>query len=264
MYFTGSTSARKAAIFIFFLLLAFSAFSQVPDTTKGTLQFSGAVSITNIGFSLIPAFSLGDPAVIATIYTGGKRLSFEPEFRYSLEGKPWSFIFIWRYKLLRKENFQLTLGTHLPALNFISGMANTNGGQQEIIKARRFFPVAEMSPNYWINKNVSVGLYYQYAYGLEKELARHTNFISLRTNLGNIRLAGPYHLKMNPQVYYLRMDKNEGFYVTSNLAFARSSFPLSFSTAINRALQSDIAGRKFDWNVSLVYSFNTIYRRQSI
>lgn len=262
MYFSRYTSVRKAATFTFFLLLTVSTFSQQPDTAKGILQFNGAVTITNNGFSLIPAFSLGKPAAIVYLYVGGgKRFSFEPEFRYSLEGKPWSFIFIWRYKLIKKDKFQFSLGTHLPALNFISGIAVNNGTEQKIIKARRFFPVVELFPNHWINKDISVGIYYQYGYGLEKELARHTHFISLRTNFSNIRLPGPYLLKMNPQFYYLKMDKRDGFYVTSGLTLARSGSPLSVSAAMNKALQTDIAGKGFDWNVSLVYSFNTIYGR---
>jgi hypothetical protein len=261
MYFLRLASAIKAGIFTLFLLGAVTAFSQQADTTRGVLQFSGAVSITNNGFSLIPAFSLGKPAVMATLYAGGKRLSFEPEFRYSLEGKPWSFIFIWRYKVIKKDKFQFTLGTHLPALNFISANVPANGTDQEVIKARRFFPVVELFPSHRISRDINIGLYYQYAYGQEEELARHTQFISLRTSLANLRVAGPYHLKINPQLYYLKMDKRDGYYVTSSLSLARNRFPLSVSTAMNKALQTDIAGKKSDWNVSLVYSFNTSYGR---
>ena len=169
MRFFRYTYIRKSATLIY-LLLTHSAFSQ--DTTKRLLTFNGAVSITNNGFSLIPAFSLGKPAAIATFYVGGgKRFSFEPELRYSLGGKPWSFIFIWRYKFIKKDKFQFSLGTHLPALNFISDTINRNGVKHDIIKARRFFPVIELFPNYWVNKDISVGLYYQYGYGVEKELA---------------------------------------------------------------------------------------------
>jgi len=38
-------------------------------------------------------FTLGKPAAIFDLSVGNERLAFEPQFRFSLEGKPWSFIF---------------------------------------------------------------------------------------------------------------------------------------------------------------------------
>jgi len=35
----------------------------------------------------------------------GKRLSFDPMFRFSLEGKPWTFIFWFRYQVLNNDRF---------------------------------------------------------------------------------------------------------------------------------------------------------------
>ena len=253
---------KKPALVTVFLLFACFAFSQYPDTTKRIFNFSGAASITNNGFSFIPAFTLGKPAAVVNLYVGGgKRFSFEPEFRYSLSGKPWSFIFIWRYKLVRKNKFQFTLGTHLPALSFISGPVIKNGVEQETIQARRFFPVIEMFPNHFINKNISVGMFYQYAFGIEKELARHTHFISLRSSFSNIGLPSQYYIRFNPQFFYLKMDDADGFYVASGLALSKRNFPISISSLVNKALQTDIPGKDFDWNISLIYSFNNSFTR---
>lgn len=94
-----------------FVLMSFSAFSQTKDST---FFFHADLSITNNGFSIIPAFTLGDPAAFLDMKMGNKRLTFEPQFRYALEGRPWSFIFIYRYKTIVKPKFQLTLGGHLP------------------------------------------------------------------------------------------------------------------------------------------------------
>ena len=51
-------------------------------------HFNGAVSATNNGISLIPTFSLGKPATIIELNAGGEHLTFEPQFRISLEGQP--------------------------------------------------------------------------------------------------------------------------------------------------------------------------------
>lgn len=255
-----STCIERFLFAFMFTILAFSALAQQADTAKKhTVNFSGNLSITNNGFSLIPAFTLGKPAVLATIYAGGKRFSFEPEFRYSLEGKPWSFIFIWRYKLIKKERFQFTLGTHLPALNFKSDSVTLNGTEQESIRARRFFPVIEFIPAYFISKDISISIYYQYGRALEKELARNTHFVSLRSSFSNIAISKKIFMRFNPQVYYLKMDAKDGFYFTSGLTLGMRKFPVSVSSLVNNAIQTDISGKKFDWNVSLVYSFNAVY-----
>ncbi|MBL7791042.1 MAG: hypothetical protein JNK77_01865 [Saprospiraceae bacterium] len=238
------------------LSLATSAFSQQADSIKQVVNFKGAVSVTNNGFSFIPSFTLGDPAAIVNLSVGGKRFSFEPEFRYALEGKPWSFIFIWRYKLVNRNKFQLTLGTHLPALSFRTINVERNGETQEVVQSLRFFPVAELSPNYLIAKNVNVGIFYLYGRGAEKDITRNTHFLSLRGNFSDIPLSKKLYAKFTPQFFYLRSDEKDGFYVASGLALAVRNFPLSVSALMNKPLQTDLAGQDFEWNVSLIYSFN--------
>lgn len=248
---------------LFLTLTAFSprGFSQKTDSIKQEIQFKGTLSATNNGFSLIPTFSLGKPAVVTTFFVGSnkRRFSFEPEFRYSMEFKPWSFIFIWRYALVRKEHFQLKLGTHLPALNFVSGPVIKNGVEQEAIQARRFFPVFEVIPNWVIRKNFHLGMYLQYGHGFEKELTQHAYFFSLRPGFNYIPLTKHYYLRFNPQFYYLKLDAHDGIYTAASLTLARRNFPFSISTLMNKRIDSTIAGKGFDWNVSLTYSFANSY-----
>ena len=71
---------KKAALFIFFILFSYCVFSQQTDTIKGIVAFNGSVSVTNNGFSLIPAFSLGDPAAIVILYAGGKGSALSQSF----------------------------------------------------------------------------------------------------------------------------------------------------------------------------------------
>jgi hypothetical protein len=65
------------------------SYAQTVDSTTQVINFRAATSVTNNGFSFIPAFSLGKPATIFNLnINGGKRLSFEPEFRFpSLDAK---------------------------------------------------------------------------------------------------------------------------------------------------------------------------------
>ncbi|GAB4498323.1 MAG: hypothetical protein OHK0019_33440 [Saprospiraceae bacterium] len=224
---------------------------------KQILNFSGTVSATNNGFSLVPTFTLGKPALVAIFNVSGKsRLSFEPEFRYSLEDfKPWSLIFIWRYKLVRKEKFQFSLGTHLPALNFITTTFRRDSVEEEVIKARRFFPVIEAIPLYRAGKNTTLSVYCQYGKGLEKEVANDIYFISLRAGFSKIPLTKQFFFRFNPQLYYLRIARNGGFYTAGSLALAWDKWPVSLSVMWNKALKTDIASKDFDWSLNLNYSF---------
>jgi hypothetical protein len=247
----------KALLFIAFGHLAGYAYTQSSESTAHFLNVKGSVSVTNNGFSFIPSFSLGDPATIVNLsVSGGKRFSFEPQFRYALEGRPWSFIFIWRYKVIKTDRFQFTLGTHLPSLNFNTETVEREGATEDFIQTRRFFPVFEAFPNYSITNDISVSLYYLYGRGAKEVAIKNTHFLSLRANFSDIKLTKQFYLKFNPQFFYLRGDDNDGFYVASGLTLAMRDFPLSISTVMNKPIQTDIAGGKdFDWNISLVYSF---------
>jgi hypothetical protein len=236
------------------------SFSQTTDSTRQVINFRSSISVTNNGFSFIPAFSLGKPALIFNFnVNAGKRLSFEPEFRFSLlDAKPWSFIFIWRYKLINQPRFQLTTGAHLPAVPFRTVEYMRDGVKYETLANYRFLPV-ELYPNWNITKNISLGVFYLYAYGFG-DATRHTNFVSLRANFSNIPLSKSLYLRFNPQLLYLRLDTKDGYYFASNLTLAKRNFPLSISSIINKPLSTRIAGKDFDWNVSLVYTFDKQFR----
>ena len=264
MNFSGSTTTLKKALLLFISLnLAYNTFAQSRDSTKHVLNFTGAASVTNNGFSFIPSFSLGKPAAIFNFnVNGGKRLSFEPEFRFALEGaKPWSFIFIWRYKLVNAEKFKLTIGTHLPALNFKTVPVVKNGAAQDLIQVQRFFPVLELAPNYLISKNISIGAFYLYGHSPEIDATKNTHFFSLRANFSHIQLTEHLFCRFNPQVFYLKSDAKDGVYAAANLTLAKKDFPFSISTMLNKALKTEIAGKDFNWNLSLSYAFGSSYTR---
>jgi hypothetical protein len=245
------------------LLLVRLASAQSDDSKKRTLNLRGSISATNNGFSLIPTFSLGKPALV-TIFSmsGSRRISFEPEFRYGLDFKPWSFVFIWRYKLIRREKFQFILGTHLPALNFVTTSVLKNGVQTNVIQTRRFFPVVEAMPRYIVSKNVSLSLFYLYGGGYEKGLVKHSNFFNFGATFQRIPLHKKWFLRFNPQLYYLQMDANDGFYTAAGLTLVRQNFPISIGTLMNKKLKTSIVSKDFDWNVSLIYAFDKKYVRQ--
>lgn len=247
--------------FLLFLLLCvpFFTFSQSTDSTKPVSNFGGAVTVTNNGISFIPTFSLDKPAAIFDM-TVGRKLTFEPQFRFALEGKPWSFIFWWRYKLVNTNKFSVGIGAH-PAFLFKTITETTNGVSQKIIQAQRN-AATEISPNYYLTKNSSIGMYYLYGHGFEKNVIKNVHFLTLNANFSNISLPNQFYMKFTPQVYYLNMDQQDGVYFTSAITLSNRKAPLSVSTVINKIIRTNINGSKdFVWNVSLTYTFTGKYSK---
>jgi hypothetical protein len=259
--FVHQSSKFLIQSFFFIILLNLSnySFSQNSDSTKALSNFGGAVTVTSNGISFIPTFSLGKPAAIFDLAMGRKRISFEPQFRFSLEGKPWSFFFWWRYKLIKTPKVAVTLGAH-PAYAFKTVTTTTDGVSQEILRVQRYV-AGELSPNYFLAKNISVGMYYLYSHGIDKDAVQNTHFLTFNCKFYDIKLPKQFYMKFIPQVYYLKMDQQDGFYFTSALTLANRKIPISVTGVINKIIQTEItASKNFVWNVSLVYSFNKKYR----
>lgn len=227
---------------------------QQTDSSRHPFHFSGSVSVTHNGLSFIPTFSLEKPAAIFNL-SMGRKVRFEPEMRFGLDGKPWSFLFWWRYTPLNTGKFSLRLGAH-PAMNFKSQTITLNGVQQKAIISRRYL-AGELAPVYAISKNLSTGVYYLYSRGLDPGSAKNNHFLAINWSVSHLRLLRDWYLKVVPQVYYLKLDQQEGYFVTSSFALAKPGFPLSLGAIINKRVQAAITGsRDFVWNTTLVYSFS--------
>ena len=238
-----------------FLMFTHLSFSQKTDSTKSIIHFSGSVSVTNNGISIVPSFSLDKPAVQFNLSMRKNRFSLEPDIRFSLAGKPWSFLFWGRYKLVTTDKFNMNVGTHL-GLSFKTSLLPINGDTSITTIIRRYL-AGELYPRVSLTKNISVGIYYLYSHGLDAGTIGNTHFITFNTNFSNIKITDQFFMRFNPQFYYLKLDAQDGFYITSTLAVTKKNFPLSVSSTFNKIINTNITGSKnFVWNVSLVYSFS--------
>ena len=219
--------------------------AQRRDTTDHRLQAAGAITVTNKGISTLPALTLGKPAGIIDVAVGRNGWSFAPQFRWALEGKPWSFIFWGRYRFPTGDKFHLVVGAH-PAVVFKTISTE--------LVARRYF-ATELAPSYTLARHLDVGAYYFYGKGIDQESIQHTNMIAARAWLTNIPIAHDFALHFAPQLYYLTMDGDDGVYVSSTLSLSHRKLPVSIASLVTEPFQSDIpGGQEFLWNVSLVYS----------
>lgn len=225
--------------------------AQVRDSTKHSSAIYGSVAVTNNGISLIPSFSLEKPASIFNLSLQKGRFSFDPEFTFSLEGKPWYQIYWLRYKVISSSKFQLGAGTHL-GLNFRSTFLPPVGAA---ILTERYL-VAELSPMYSISKNISLGLYYLHGRGFDIGTNQALHFIGLNTNFVEVGVSKNLLLSFNPQVYYLKAYGPKGWYFTSTFGLRLRNSPFSLKSTLNKVIQTKIPGSKdFLWNLVLTYSF---------
>lgn len=240
-----------------FLLVAFAFCTGVLSAQRpdSTFSFRTDLTLTNNGFSIVPAFTLGAPAAFLDMRMGNRRLTFEPQFRFALEGRPWSFIFIYRYKAIIKSRFQLAVGAHLPGLNFITRTVEIGGIQEPLSVARRFL-AAEIIPTYKLSQHTTIGLYYLRGHGFQEHGPQNSHFLSLQGNLNKIRMAGRSYFSFQPQVFYLKVDKAEGYYVNATATFGLHNFPVTLSGIVNKAITSTLAAQRFDWSINLVYTID--------
>lgn len=172
--------------------------------------------------------------------------------RFALEGKPWAFIFWYRYRPLNTGKFRLRVGAH-PAINFRTVEVIKDGEDTQLMQARRYL-AGEIAPSYELGENIHLGMYYLTAVGFD-EGTKRTHFLTLSSSFSDIPLGKKLYAAISPQVYYLRMDDEDGFYASANVTLAIRDFPLSLASILNQEIDTEIDSDPFSWNLSLVYSF---------
>ena len=232
--------------------LAHPALSQAPDSAGSRTIVTGLVTVTNNGISTIPSFSLGKAAAIFDVYITRNRFSLDPEVKWALDGKPWSFLFWGHFKLADGEKFRVILGAH-PSVSFRTTTVSVNQTERDVIVARRFL-AGDIYPSYALSRYVNVGGYYLYLYGVEHDVVRHTHLLALRSVLSSTPIVGGYFVQLYPQVYYLKSDAKDGYYFYSGLAVGRRNLPLLIGATANKVIQTDVpGGEDFLWNVSITW-----------
>jgi hypothetical protein len=245
---------------LLFVVSTFKLSAQEKDSTIVKISnFTGAVTIQSKGISTIPNLTLGKPAAIFDMKLG-RKLTFEPQFRFALDGKPWAMVFWLRYYATFCNKFKITFHTNYslsykPFTYFLS-----SGSSQEVIRTTRYL-VGAVAPNYQFNKYIGVGLYLFYNKGIETYIAQNTYMASFRPSFSNIPISKKITARIGPEIYYLKIDDKDGVYLNGTLLISKKNFPLSVSALINKPINSDIPS-EYDllWNVGMTYTFSRNYR----
>jgi len=225
-------------------------------------NFSGLVGLTTNGLSIIPTFALNAPAYNFLLSVSKNKFSFDPDIRMTLDGRKGSMVFWFRYKAVEGKRYNLGVGAH-PAFNIQARKILDPGTRQlsEISQLRRFI-AAEINQGYQVSKNLRVGVYYLKGFGLQGDAVKSSHFLTLNSTVSNIKLGGGTSLQFTPQVYYLKLDKEDGIFYTHTISISKKDLPFLLQSTINKNIKTNInGGDRFQWNVTLFYSFNRKYGR---
>lgn len=234
-------------------------FAQKDTATIETkeIDVSGTISVTDEGISTVPAISLGKPATIVQMSIGNK-LTFEPDLRFSLNAKPWQFIFWLKYKLIEAEDFQLKLGVN-PSYNFfdIDNPEDTRDKTSTVIQKNTTF---DLDVLYSYNDHLDFEFYYMYVYGFDAPvsgLPTNIHYVNISSVFKELNLYSDFYLMVKPQLYFLQIDHDHGFYAATDINISKKRFPFSISSTFNKHIATEITGNPDpNWNISLVYSFS--------
>lgn len=237
-----------------YILLAQDDDEIIKDKTG---NFSYVITAQTKGISTIPNLTLGKPASIFDMKIG-RKLTFEPQFRFALTGKPWAMVFWWRYNPTISKKLGIIFSTNY-SFSYKTITVASSGETQEIIRTTRYL-VGAIEPVYQLSKHLDIGMYLFYNYGIEKFITRNTWMFSFRSGFSIIPVTKNIGARINPEIYYLKMDKTDGVYLNTRFSVSKKNFPLAITGLINKPLKSNIPSEyDFLWNAGLSYTFNRKY-----
>jgi hypothetical protein len=219
------------------------------DSLNKKINASGTLSINSNGISSIPAFSLGEPAIIATASLG-KRFSWDPVLAYGLDVKPW-FIDNWlHYLVIDKASFKLRTG-----VNFSMYFSDLKLPDKEVLQGERYWAF-EVAGFWYFSPLSSLSLMYWSDNGQEPgTISGH--YISLAWDRTGMRIGNHFKAGATIQVFYIGYDgNNDGLFIAPRLSASMNKLPLSLYFQATQAIVSNIEPFPgFNWNVGFMYSF---------
>lgn len=234
-------------IFVFIFTISWSV--ENADSSKRKLKAAATVSLNSNGIASIPAFSLGKPAVIASITLAKNRFSYDPTLAYGLDLRPW-FIDNWlHYKIIARPVFDLTAGFNISTFG-----TKYNLQEGSIHEAQRYFAFA-LTGVYKFSPDNSLTAAYWNDRGQEKGTIKG-HFINLVGERSNINIGKNVLLSAALQIFYINYDgNNDGLFVSPRVSTSLRNLPFSILFQATQALSSNIVPSPgFKWNVGLAYT----------
>ena len=247
--FLSSNNLRKSISLLFLFIFTVTYSIEPADSLKTKLKATATFSLNSNGISSIPAFSLGKPAVMASVSLAKNRFSYDPTLAYGLDFKGW-FIDSWlHYRLIDKPHFEFR-----PGFNFSTFFSDYKYQDETIRLAQRYFTI-EFTGIYKFTSNSSLTVGYWNDRGQDKgTLLGH--FFNLVGERSNIRIGKNVLLTVDLQIFYIDYEgANDGLFLSPKITAALRDKPFTLFFQPIQALESNITPFPgFRWNLGLAYA----------
>jgi hypothetical protein len=250
-FFNSGSGSAVGAFFCFFLIVYHPA--QAQDSLKSFRlkpTVSGNISLNSNGIAPVPAFSLGDPALIAGFSLNAKRFSYDPQLGYTLSLKPWIIDNWLRYRFIMKPKFEMRAG--FDASMFFSEFASPD---DTVWRGQRYFAF-ELAGTYKFSDKFTLALMYWSDNGIDKGTIKG-HFINLVGDWPDLVPSPWLLLAANLQVFYIDYTgQNDGLFLAPRVSAAHRNFPIAiFFQATQQVFTNISPPPGFRWNAGMAYSF---------
>lgn len=250
---------KNRHLILLVLLLNFAyVFSQ--EENKNSYAISANINVNNNGISWIPVYSLEKPSVITDFKLTINNFSINPRFRFDIEDlQPWNIDVYLNYKFKKKRTFAFELGTLLPAATFQQfSYENDNGLTESRLTPWMYIFI---NPKVTININSNLKFRISYFEGFPTKIVseyqpKNGRTIFIQPLIKKINVNQKIDLLWMPQLYLTTFNEDKGYYFSQNIFIEFKNFPFKISTSLNKAIETELRGKKFDWNIGLSYNFS--------
>jgi len=237
-----------SALLIFIFAVSFS--QDKADSSKTKLKAYATVSLNSNGIASIPAFSLGNPAIIASISLVKNRFSYDPTLAYGFNMKPW-FIDNWlHYKIISKPSWELRTGFNISS--FFSEYQLEN--DESILQGQRYFAI-ELTAMYRLSHHSSLTFMYWNDNGYETgSISGH--FFNLVGERTDIRIGNNVLMAVSAQFFYITYDgNNDGLFISPKISTSLKDAPFAVFFQATQAIISNVTPWPgFKWNIGVAYT----------
>ncbi len=248
---------NKSIFLIFFVFItAHSYAAQKADSTRtNKLQAGATFTLNSNGISSVPAFSLGEPALMASVTIGKGWFSYDPTLAYGLSGHPW-FIDNWLHvKLIGKPKFELRTG-----MNISSYCSKYVLPEEEFYRIERYFAF-ELAATVRFARHMSLLAQYWNDRGQE-DWSLKGHFLSAVVEKTDMAIGKHVLCTAALQLFYIDYNgndgvnnNNDGLFVAPRIAFSVRNFPVSIFSQAVQAITSNIEPFPgFNINVGIGYT----------
>ena len=241
----------RITLFLFFVLTATNTFSQSLESGRSKkIVASGNISINSSGIASIPAFSLGEPAFISTVFLAKGRFSYSPVLAYGLDLKPW-FIDNWlHYKFIARPIFEMRAG-----FNYSTFFSEYKLPDETILQCQRYFAFALEAFYAFKPKNTLQFAYWNNSGQEPGTIKGH--FLSVTGERTEIEMTKNILLSAGLQLFYINFTaENDGLFIAPKASVSVKNIPILLYFQGIQVITSNIEPfPDFNWNLGLAYVF---------